>query len=144
MCVCVCVCVCVCIYIYIYILFPSQLAYTLFGVVVSHRIVRATALKKINPRLKVMVAVGGRSAPTRDVSVMMRQRRTRAAFARHCVAFLRKLDIDGLDLSFESPRSGHCLAIARSQFSFLVKVCLIDTGVRQSVTMTYYSQTLQS
>ena len=86
------------------------------------RLIRTRKLKGDNPSLKIMVSVGGYSTTTHDVALMLEQPDKRTEFARNCVAFLRKMGIDGLDLSFDNPRSGNGLAMDREQFGLLVKV----------------------
>ena len=65
-----------------------------------------------------------------DAALTLEQPDKRTEFAHNCVAFLRKMGIDGLDLSFDNPRSGNGLAMDREQFGLLVKVWLFTDGLR--------------
>ena len=97
----------------------------------AHRLVRTRKLKEKHPSLKIMVSVGGHYTTTHVVARMLAEPDKRSEFAHNCVAFLRKLGIDGPDLSFDNPRYGNGLAMDREQFSLLVKVRLFSDGFRR-------------
>ena len=62
-------------------------------------------LKKQNPRLKVLIGVGGWNHGPEPFSLMVHDDLKRANFIRHCVDFIQKNRFDGLDLDWEYPGS---------------------------------------
>ena len=64
---------------------------------------KATDLKKINPSLKVMIAVGGWNMASTDFSNVVSNDASRANFVSTSVAFLKSRKFDGLDLDWEYP-----------------------------------------
>ena len=64
---------------------------------------RTTDLKKINPELKVLVAVGGWNMGSTDFSNMVANSASRARFISTTIEFLRERNLDGLDLDWEYP-----------------------------------------
>lgn len=60
-------------------------------------------LKKINPSLKTLLAVGGWNQGSRRLSSMANDTGLRQNFAKTAVTFLRKWDFDGLDINWEFP-----------------------------------------
>lgn len=63
------------------------------------------SLRNQNPKLKVLISVGGwdGSKYFSDVALTAQSRET---FAQSCVNFLKKHDLDGIDLDWEYPVSG--------------------------------------
>jgi len=80
-------------------------------------------LKKLNPRLKTLLAVGGWNMGTKPFSDMSRIEKNREAFVKSSVKFLRKWNFDGLDLDWEFPakRDGS-RKDDRESFTYLVRV----------------------
>ncbi|MBC8022361.1 MAG: glycoside hydrolase family 18 protein [Burkholderiales bacterium] len=63
---------------------------------------RLVSLKRDNPRLRLMVSVGGWTRSNR-FSDMANDAATRAAFVDSSVAFLRRYAFDGIDIDWEYP-----------------------------------------
>ncbi|XP_028966665.1 probable chitinase 10 [Galendromus occidentalis] len=61
-------------------------------------------LKKVNPKLKVLLAVGGWSFGTQMFKDMASNSYNRRLFVFSAMEFLRKRNFDGLDLDWEFPR----------------------------------------
>ncbi len=62
-------------------------------------------LKQTRPDLRTLVSIGGwtDSGPFSDMALMDE---SRAKFAKSCVGFLRKYDLDGVDIDWEFPGGG--------------------------------------
>lgn len=67
---------------------------------------RVTNLKNINPRLKVLLAVGGWSMGTAAFTLMASTENSRQEFLNSTIEFLRKRNFDGLDFDWEYPAIG--------------------------------------
>ena len=63
----------------------------------------AIDLKKINPDLKVMIALGGWGDGSKQYSEMVSSKETRTKFIKSVVAFLEEYKFDGMDLDWEYP-----------------------------------------
>lgn len=64
---------------------------------------RTVALKKKNPKLKVLLAVGGWNLGSLPFSNMANNEARRKNFIQKSVEFLKKIKFDGLDLDWEYP-----------------------------------------
>src|SRR5699024_275755 len=60
------------------------------------------ALKQVNPNLKTIVSVGGWTL-SNNLSLVAATEETRETFAQSAVDFVRKFNLDGLDLDWEYP-----------------------------------------
>ena len=60
-------------------------------------------LKSKNPKIKLMVAVGGATFGTAIFSELAKSVTSRSNFAKNSVAFLQRYKLDGLDLDWEYP-----------------------------------------
>lgn len=65
---------------------------------------RVTALKKANPKLKVLLAIGGWSFGTQKFKEMSGTRYARQTFIYSAIPFLRARNFDGLDMDWEYPK----------------------------------------
>lgn len=64
---------------------------------------RTLALKQKNPRLKVLLAVGGWRIGSEPFLPVVESDESRKTFARNVVRYLRKHKFDGLDVDWEFP-----------------------------------------
>lgn len=62
---------------------------------------RFTGLKKKNPNLKTLIAIGGWNEGSIKYSNMAMSESARATFVESVVAFLEKYNFDGLDMDWE-------------------------------------------
>jgi chitinase len=67
-------------------------------------LLRVVALRKISPRLKVIVSIGGWEADGFSDAALTDA--SRAAFADSAVEFVRKYSLDGVDIDWEYPGQG--------------------------------------
>ncbi len=85
---------------------------------------RVVGLKGRNPKLKVLLAIGGWSFGTAKFRKMSETRFSRQTFIFSAISFLRKHNFDGLDMDWEYPKQGdkenfvHTLKELRQAFEF--------------------------
>lgn len=65
---------------------------------------KVVGLKKTNPKLKVLLAIGGWSFGTQKFKDMAASRYARQTFIYSAINFLRKRGFDGLDMDWEYPK----------------------------------------
>ncbi|XP_060081984.1 uncharacterized protein LOC132561275 [Ylistrum balloti] len=80
-----------------------------------------TDLKKINPKLKVLLSVGGWNAGGKPFSDLAATAAGRKEFATTSVTFLRKRHFDGLDIDWEFPGSNGGAPSDKENLSLLLK-----------------------
>lgn len=80
---------------------------------------RVIQLKQLNPKLKVLLAVGGWSFGTERFKTMSANQYNRRLFIFSAIDFLRAREFDGLDLDWEFPRGSD----DKKNFVELLKVC---------------------
>ena len=74
----------------------------------------AIGLKKKNPKLKVMLAIGGWNEGGKKYTAMAKTEQSRKSFINSVVAFLSKHGFDGFDLDWEYPGAQVCQTLHTS------------------------------
>lgn len=80
------------------------------------------ALKKSNPRLKLLLAIGGWRAGSGPFVAVVASANTRKAFAANAAKFVRQHGFDGLDVDWEFPGSRGSGPEHKALFTLLLKV----------------------
>eukprot|EP01084_Bolivina_argentea_P228813 386361_1 len=63
------------------------------------------AMKSKNPKLKVIISIGGWNFPSNFFSVMVSDSASRSHFIKSCQSFMSQYGFDGVDLDWEYPNS---------------------------------------
>jgi len=83
---------------------------------------RTAALKKSNPRLKILLAIGGWRAGSGPFVAVVSSAETRRTFAANAANFVRRHGFDGLDVDWEFPGSRGSGPQHKALFTQLLKV----------------------
>ena len=79
-------------------------------------------MKKVNPTLKTLLAVGGWDMASAPFTEMVATAESRQDFADHTLTFLKKRSFDGLDLDWEYPADRGSPLEDKDKFTLLVQV----------------------
>ena len=79
-------------------------------------------LKRLNPSLRTLLAVGGWNFGVAKMTAMLGDARSRSEFATTSIEYLRKRKFDGLDLDFEYPADRGSPPEDKQRFADLVTV----------------------
>ncbi|KAK6959685.1 chitotriosidase-1 [Biomphalaria glabrata] len=82
---------------------------------------RTLALKKANPSLKVLLAVGGWQIGSKPFLPMIKTEETRATWIRNVIKYIRKRGFDGLDMDWEFPATRGSPSEDKYRFTALMK-----------------------
>lgn len=83
---------------------------------------RTTALKKKNPKLRVLLAVGGWVVGSVPFIPISSSQEHRWQFAENVVRYLRKYGFDGVDMDWEFPATRGSPPEDKFRFTALLKV----------------------
>lgn len=83
---------------------------------------RTQALKRKNPQLKVLLAVGGWRAGSEPFVAVVNSDSNRKLFAENAATFIRRHGFDGLDIDWEFPGSRGSGPEHKPLFTALLKV----------------------
>ncbi|KAM7285618.1 acidic mammalian chitinase [Ixodes scapularis] len=82
---------------------------------------RTTALKRVDPSLKVMLSVGGGGSSGLKFTDMVSTNEARTRFLNSAILLLRKYGFDGLDIDWEFPGQSDPPELDRENFVHLLK-----------------------
>ena len=88
----------------------------------TSRYSRVMAMKQKNPKLKILLAIGGWNMASAPFTKMVATAAGRKEFCMDSVSFLKKRGFDGLDLDWEYPTQRGSPPEDRQRFASLVEV----------------------
>ncbi|CAH1793388.1 unnamed protein product [Owenia fusiformis] len=82
---------------------------------------RVVGLKKLNPKVKVLVSLGGWNMGSKQFSAMVATRRRRERFIKSVIEFILQTKTDGMDLDWEYPATRGSPLHDKEKYTSLVK-----------------------
>lgn len=101
---------------------------------------KIVGLKKVNPKLKVLLAIGGWSFGTQKFKDMSASRYARQTFIYSAINFLRKRGFDGLDMDWEYPKGSD----DKKNFVLLLKGKRVGVTEPSIIYKTIFSSDFQN
>ena len=85
---------------------------------------RTQDLKKKNPSLKFLLAIGGWRVGSEPFTAMVGSEENRKSFIRNAIKYLRKHNFDGLDMDWEFPGTRGSSAEDKVLYTGLIRVSI--------------------
>ncbi|KAK7112967.1 hypothetical protein V1264_012337 [Littorina saxatilis] len=97
---------------------------------------RLVELKKSNPKLRVMLSVGGWLAGGRQFSSLVTSDDSMLEFVNNAIAYLRRFNLDGLDVDWEYPGDTQRDSEAADRIRFTRLLQLLRSGFEEEAEQT--------
>uniref|UniRef100_A0A0L8GR24 GH18 domain-containing protein n=1 Tax=Octopus bimaculoides TaxID=37653 RepID=A0A0L8GR24_OCTBM len=82
---------------------------------------RTMALKTVNPKLKILMAVGGWKIGSKPFLPVVKNKENIRIWVKNVITYLRKYKFDGLDMDWEFPGTRGSKASDKTLYTFLMK-----------------------